>query len=80
MQFSFGQACGAGYLDGTREMSGGSGLALGMLPRRDRHQGRHVVPIDNCWLQDDTANAILKAVGAAAKSNDLPACALCSTA
>lgn len=60
-------------------MQGGSGMALGMLPRRDRDQGRRVVPIDNCWLQDDTANVILRAVGAAAaKSSDLSACALCS--
>ena len=46
-------------------------MALGLLSRNEG--GRHVVPVEECWLQDDVANAVLRAVCAAAKAADLPA-------
>ena len=47
------------------------GIVLGLLSRDEG--GRHVVPIEECLLQDNTANAILRAVCAAAKAANIPA-------
>ena len=61
--------------DDAKRPSGGPGsVTLGLLPRQ--HEGFDVVPIETCWLQDDTANAILRAVRAAAQAAVLPSCAL----
>ena len=45
-----------------------------MLGLLSRDQGSlRVVPIEECWLQDDVANAIMRAVCAAAKAANIPA-------
>ena len=56
---------------GPDGVSDGRGVTLGLLSRGEG--GRHVVPVQECWLQDDIANAILRAVCTAAPAADLPA-------